>query len=154
VCKLCLATSEEEYSAARKLFAEYAASLEIDLKFQRFEEELQVLESMYALPDGGIILAKEDEQFIGCVAIRKIDNTTGELKRMYLKPAYQNRGLGKRLLVNALELAKTCKYKTVRLDTLSGMLPAIALYKSAGFKEIAPYYFNPNPEAVYFEKNL
>ena len=152
--KFCLAATEKEYIGAKRLFSEYAASLDIDLKFQQFEEELQKVQIMYAPPHGGIILAEEDEQFIGCVAIRKLSDTTGELKRMYIKPTYQNKGLGSKLLQKALELAKTCNYKTVRLDTLSEMVSAIALYKKAGFTEIAPYYFNPKAGAVFFEKDI
>ena len=83
-----------------------------------------------------------------------MDNDIAELKRMFIKPAYQKRGIGKTLLEKALELAKKLNYKFIRLDTLNYMTPAIYLYKQYGFYQIAAYYYNPNKTALYFEKLL
>ena len=149
-----IAQSRDEYAAAAGLFSEYAKWLGIDLGFQHFEEELLTLEKMYASPTGGIILCKQQNDFIGCVAIRKITNDIAELKRMYVQPQCQQGGIGKTLLERALIMAKKCDYSTIRLDTLSSMLPAISLYKKYGFYEISPYYHNPDPTAVYLEKQL
>ena len=149
-----LAETDDDYAAVRQLFSEYAATLNINLQFQHFDEELGGLKKMYAKPVGGIILAREEEVLIGCVGIRKIDDITGELKRMYIKPGHQNKGIGKTLLEKALALARECKYESVKLDTLNYMLPAIHLYRQAGFYEIPPYYYNPNETALYFEKVL
>ena len=146
--------SENEYASAAFLFKEYAAWLNIDLGFQNFSEELKGLQNMYALPEGGIILSKNDNEFTGCIAIRKIDKNTAELKRMYVKPAFQHRGIGSGLLNEAILLAAKIGYKKIRLDTLSNMTPAIKLYKNIGFYEIPAYYFNPESTAVYFEKTL
>ena len=146
--------SEGEYSAAINLFKEYAAWLGIDLSFQHFEEELQSLKEMYNETDGGIILCKKEKEYIGCVAIRRIDSNTAELKRMYVQPAFQQQGAGKNLLEHALTLAQNCNYSFVNLDTLNHMLPAIKLYKKYGFYEIAAYYHNPVASAVYFQKKL
>ena len=146
--------SEGEYSAAINLFKEYAAWLGIDLSFQHFEEELQSLKEMYNETDGGIILCKKEKEYIGCVAIRRIDSNTAELKRMYVQPACQQQGVGKKLLEHALTLAQNCNYSFVNLDTLNHMLPAIKLYKKYGFYEIAAYYHNPVASAVYFQKKL
>lgn len=149
-----LAHNNEMYNAAAKLFSEYAEWLGIDLSFQHFENELNGLEAMYSAPNGGIILCKENDQFIACVAVRRIDDTTAELKRMYVQPAYQGKGIASRLLENALQLAKDLGYSSVRLDTLDNMTPAIQLYKKYGFYEIPAYYHNPIGNAVYFEKLL
>jgi ribosomal protein S18 acetylase RimI-like enzyme len=109
---------------------------------------------MYAEPAGGIILAKEHDEFVGCVAIRRLSDTTGELKRMYILAGHQNKGIGRNLLEQALELARNCNYSVVKLDSLQSMHPAIHLYKKAGFYETPAYYFNPEPGAVFFEKML
>jgi len=146
--------TNEEYAEAADLFREYAAWLNIDLGFQRFDEELKTLKEMYAPPYGGIILAKEGNEFTGSIAIRKIDHDTAELKRMYVRPSYQQQGIGAILLKQALSLAKRSGYKKIRLDTLANMTPAINLYKRNGFYEIPPYYHNPESNAVYFEKIL
>jgi ribosomal protein S18 acetylase RimI-like enzyme len=109
---------------------------------------------MYSPPHGGIIICKKDEILAGCIAVRKIDDNICELKRMYVNPALQGYGIGKNLLEKALQLAKDCNYKIIRLDTLNYMHPAIHLYKQNGFYQIDPYYFNPNKTALFFEKKL
>jgi ribosomal protein S18 acetylase RimI-like enzyme len=146
-----IANTGEEYWNAAQLFKEYADWLNIDLGFQHFEEELRLLKTMYAAPDGGIILAKIENECIACVAIRKINNETAELKRMFVRPAYRKQGIGKILLQKAIELAKAANYSCIRLDTLNYMDAAISLYNQFGFYEIPPYYHNPNATAVYFE---
>ena len=148
-----IAGTDEEYRNAANLFKAYAAWLNIDLSFQHFDEELLEIKTMYAATDGGIILCKNRNDYIACVAIRKITNETAELKRMFVKPAYQGQGIGKILLEKAIELAKSANYSCIRLDTLNHMLPAINLYKQYGFYEIPAYYHNPNSNAVYFELN-
>lgn len=150
-----LALSGDDYTAARSLFKEYSEALNINLDFQHFDEELNDLQKMYAAPFGGIVLVKNTEnELIGCIAIRKTTETTCELKRMYVKPLHQNKGIGKKLLENALSLARDYNYKLVQLDTLDYMLPAINLYKESGFYTIASYYPNPIAGALYFEKKL
>ncbi len=146
--------TDEEYNAAVLLFKEYAEWLNIDLGFQHFDEELQSLKTMYNSTDGGIILCKENNAFIACVAIRKITNDIAELKRMYVQPAHQHKGIGKMLLEKAITLAASCQYKYIRLDTLNNMTPAINLYKKYGFYEIPAYYNNPVVTAVYFEREV
>ena len=149
-----LASTASEYAAAVSMFRAYAADININLDFQHFEEELADLPKMYSPPQGGIILVKEQELLIGCVAIRRINEREGELKRMYIDPAHQNMGLGKILLQKALQLAQDCQYEKVKLDTLNYMSAAIHLYQQAGFYEIAPYYPNPISTAVYFELEM
>jgi len=146
--------NDAEYKAAAALFKEYAAWLGIDLGFQHFAEELENLKAMYNTADGGIILCKEQNDFIGCVAIRRSAENIAELKRMYVQPAQQHKGIGKDLLERSLELAKSLNYACIRLDTLNHMTPAINLYKKYGFYEIPAYYHNPVSTAVYFEKKL
>jgi GNAT superfamily N-acetyltransferase len=107
---------------------------------------------MYGEPGGGIILCKTNDEYVGCVGIRRINSDTAELKRMFIKPAWQKQGIGKTLLVKAVELARELNYTTIRLDTLNYMKPAIKLYKGCGFYEIPAYYHNPNATAVYLEK--
>jgi putative acetyltransferase len=152
--QIIIANSNTEYAKAAILFQEYATWLNIDLSFQKFDDELQQLKEMYALPNGAILLAKENDIFMGCVAVRKKEKDVAELKRMYIKPIARKKGLGNLLLVEALKIATSLGYKKIWLDTLDNMTPAINLYKKAGFYEIAPYYFNPEKNAVFFEKLL
>jgi putative acetyltransferase len=152
--RFILISTNEQYAAAAKLFEEYSKWLGIDLCFQGFLEELNDLRQMYGLPHGGIILCEINNEFVGCVAVRRIDDSRAELKRMYLQPQQQQKGIGSALLDHALLLARECGYKKIQLDTLSTMKPAMNLYLKNGFVEIPPYYHNPIETAVYFEKLL
>lgn len=146
------AAGKVDYEAAAQLFREYADWLGIDLCFQNFERELVELEQMYSEPHGGIILVKNEAgDFIGCVGVRYQSTGIAELKRMYLKPACQNQGIGSQLLLKALQLAVKLGYKKIRLDTLNSMASAMNLYRKNGFYEIPAYYHNPESTAVYFE---
>lgn len=147
-----VASTQEEYRAAAELFREYARWLNIDLSFQHFEEEMLVLDAMYGRPHGGIVLCREADEFIGCVGIRRTDEATAEMKRMWIKTNQHGKGLGTALLHEAIALARKCGYKKIQLDTLNDMIPAMKLYRRNGFIEIPPYYNNPNEKAVYFEK--
>ena len=149
-----IVSNENEYRIAANLFQEYAEWLGIDLGFQKFEDELLTLQKMYGHPKGTIILCNSDNEYIACVAVRPIDNKIAELKRMYVKPDFQRKGIGEELLRLSLAFAKNAGYEKARLDTLNTMLPAMNLYTKNGFKEIPAYYYNPEPTAVYFEKSL
>ena len=152
--KIITVHTETEYAAASALFKEYADWLNIDLSFQNFEEELLQLKEMYSEPTGGIFLLQQENEFIGCVAIRKKGEGIAELKRMYIQPNTRKSGGGTMLLEKALGAAKGLGYHLIRLDTLANMTPAINLYTKHGFYEIDPYYFNPEENAVFFEREL
>lgn len=146
-----LANSQLEYEAAQLLFNEYAQWLNIDLCFQNFDKELQQLSIMYAATSGGIVLCKKNNDFIGCSAIRKIDTTSCELKRMWVQLPYQKLGIGETLLKECIALAKKLNYKEILLDTLKRLQPAIKLYKKYNFIETEAYYKNPNNHVVYMK---
>lgn len=143
-----------DIEAARELFGEYAAALNFDLCFQDFEKEMAELPGEYSPPNGCIMLAKVGEKTCGCVALRRLDEDYCEMKRLYVRREYRGRGIGRSLAVAILDKARTLGYRGMRLDTLSSMKEAISLYKSLGFKEIAPYRFNPLEGAVYLELTL
>jgi putative acetyltransferase len=122
------------------LFEEYAAALSIDLCFQNFAQELATLPQMYAPPHGALLLAEIANVPAGCVAVRNLDATTCELKRLYVRPQHRGHNLGRRLTESALETARALGYQRIRLDTLPEMQAAQRLYESLGFHDIAPYY--------------
>lgn len=148
------ADTAAKYEEAARLFKAYAEDINIDLSFQEFDKELDDLATMYSPPEGGIILCLQDVRYIGCIAIRRIDNEICELKRMYVAPGFRNLGIAKNLLEEAIALAVKLGYKKIRLDTLDSMKAAIGLYEEYGFRQIPAYYFNPNKSALYFEKDL
>ena len=148
-------SSPSEIGAARQLFEEYAASLELDLGFQGFATELVSLPGDYAPPRGALLLAVEGEAVVGCVGLRPFEwPRIGELKRLYVRPQGRGRGLGLRLSLEALREARDAGYQRVRLDTLPSMVSAQRLYESLGFYEIDAYCFNPVSGTRYMELDL
>jgi ribosomal protein S18 acetylase RimI-like enzyme len=148
------ATGDQDMATARRLFQDYAAWLGIDLGFQSFDEELATLPGPYAAPSGLILLAERDGLAIGCVALRKIADAVGEVKRLYVSPRYQCGGIGKRLMESVIVEAKERRYARLRLDTLPKMTAAQRLYRLLGFKTIAPYYDSPITGTTYMELSL
>lgn len=138
----------------RDLFQEYAASLDIDLCFQNFDEELATLPGNYSPPHGCLLLARVANQNAGCIALRPMEDGIGEIKRLYVRPEFRRRGLGRMLVQRGLTEACDIGYEAVRLDTLRTMSAAIALYAGFGFKEVAPYRRGEPPRICYFELKL
>jgi putative acetyltransferase len=145
-----------DFETVRMLFREYAASLDIDLCFQGFEEELATLPGKYTWPKGALFLAADaEEQAIGCVGVRPFDRPAAcEMKRLYVRPAGRGRGTGRALAVEAIRFASAAGYREMLLDTLQGMEAAIRMYQSLGFETIAPYWNNVVPGILYFGKQL
>jgi putative acetyltransferase len=152
--KLIQVESPEHMARARELFQEYAVSLGFSLCFQGFDKELAGLPGEYALPGGRLLLALANEQVAGCVALRRIDEETCEMKRLYVRPAFRGKRVGRKLARTAIAEARTVGYRRMRLDTLPAMKEAIALYQSLGFRVIEPYRYNPIAGAIYMELEL
>ncbi|MEO7970327.1 MAG: GNAT family N-acetyltransferase [bacterium] len=146
------ASTEPDIQRAHELFEEYASWIEISLCFQNFDKELAGLPGDYAPPSGRLFLAIDGYKVMGCVALRKIGDGVGEMKRLYVRPEFRGRGLGRTLTEKLIAEAKQIGYARLRLDTLPGKMDqAIAMYRSFGFQEIAPYYKNPVAGATFME---
>jgi len=149
-----LAESKEYLDHIRELFIEYATSLGFDLCFQNFDKELAELPGEYAPPDGRLLIALYEIRIAGCVGLRKITNGVCEIKRMYVRPEFRRKGIGRGLAVTIIEEARKVGYKRMVLDTLPSMEEAISLYRSLGFQETEPYRFNPIEGAIFMELTL
>lgn len=153
--RITQATTASDIDQARELFREYETSLGISLCFQNFADELANLPGDYAPPDGRLLLAKELDQLVGCVALRPVSPTTCEMKRLFLRPEYRSRGLGRVLVEAIIEEARKIGYAHMRLDTISDRMGrAIEVYRSMGFVEIEPYYQSPVDTTKFMELDL
>lgn len=146
---------DDEMGLVRELFLEYARSLDFDLGFQNFEEELASLPGKYARPEGCLLLAFWDGAPAGCVALRPFDPGRCEMKRLYVRPEFRGKKIGDALLEKFLTAARELRYQSVTLDSVQPLMSrAIAMYKSVGFREIPPYRPSPVRGAVYLELTL
>jgi putative acetyltransferase len=138
----------------RELFREYQRSIGVDLCFQDFDREVGELPGEYTPPEGQLLLGVQSGAIAGCIAMRKIDNGICEMKRLYVRPAFRGSHIGRALAEAIIRKASGIGYERMRLDTLPSMVQAIALYRSLGFREIAPYRLNPVPGALFMELAL
>ncbi len=145
------AENENQIGHIKELFKEYEESLGFDLSFQDFEKELAELPGEYSPPGGRLMLAVQGEEVVGCVALRKIEDGICEMKRLYIRPNFRRKGIGRQLAEKIISEARKIGYTHMRLDTISSMKEANTLYESLGFKEIKPYRYNPINGALYME---
>lgn len=142
-------------ASIRELFLEYAASLGFSLCFQSFDEELAGLPGDYAPPRGCLLLAICDERPAGCAALHPLEGAIGEMKRLYVRPEFRGRGLGRALAKRILAEAREIGYERIRLDTVEPVMgAAVAMYRTLGFREIPAYRPNPMPGTLYLEFDL
>jgi putative acetyltransferase len=149
------AESPAQIAQARELFLEYAQSLGFSLCFQNFDKELAGLPGDYAPPEGRLLLVECEGQLAGCVALHKLDSGVCEMKRLYLRPPFRGKGLGRALTERIIAEARQIGYRRMRLDTVEPVMKdAVAMYRKLGFKEIAPYRPNPIAGTMYMELEL
>lgn len=151
------ARSGDDFETTREMFSEYQQWLNVDLCFQDFENELAGLPGKYQPPAGEIYIARDQGAVAGIIAVRPVgdpDEKMCEMKRLYVRPAWRGRGLGRQLAELVIGFAGKAGYRRMVLDTLPQLETAKSMYARMGFGEIAPYYHNPLPGVVYMEKLL
>ncbi len=149
------AQSAAERQFVKALFAEYIDGLGVDLGFQNVEREMAEFPGVYTPPAGVLLLATDGDAGAGAVGLRPLDDACrGEMKRLYVRPAWRGTGLGRRLAEAVIDEARSRGYSAMRLDTLADMAPAQALYRDLGFAEIPAYTHNPLPGTRFMELRL
>ena len=148
------ATTKKHYQSAHELFIQYADSLGFDLEFQGFSRELAGLPGDYASPRGCILLAEVAGDYAGCAALRPLQDKICEMKRLYVIPEYQGRGIGMALAGSVIGEARKMGYQKMRLDTVESMKAAQGLYVSLGFETIEAYCYNPLDNPSFMELEL
>jgi ribosomal protein S18 acetylase RimI-like enzyme len=144
-----------EVESTRLLFDEYVAWLGVNLCFQNYDKEVAELPGEYVPPAGRLYLATGGDKIAGCIALRKLEDEVCEMKRLFVRPEFRAKRLGRTLVDRIIEDARAIGYKRMRLDTLPGKMDqAIAMYRSLGFQEIPRYYNNPYDTALFMELEL
>lgn len=145
-----LAQTPSDIAAIKQLCIDYSNWLPVDLGFQDFNQEL------HDFPKGFVclILAKQAGKPVGAVALKSHSKTTCEMKRLFIKPQAQGKGIGRLLSERIMHEAKGLGYSEMILDSLKRLKPAVALYQSLGFTEIEPYNFNPEDDVIYMRRDL
>ena len=149
-----ISASALEIEAIQHLWSEYWDSLGFAADFQGFEEERISLPGVYAPPKGRLLLARVQGDAAGTAALRPLGGGACEAKRLYVRPAYRGRGIGKALLAGLVAEARAEGYEEMYADTLAAMGPALRLYAEIGFLEVAPYSSDPTPGAIYLKLAL
>jgi putative acetyltransferase len=152
--EIAQATTTGDIAVVRELFEEYAASLNLSLCFQNFSAELAALPGAYAPPGGRLLLARVDSVPAGCAALRPKGDRICEMKRLYVRPAHQGQGFGRRLAEMMISAARASGYDAMVLDTWPTMQSAIKLYASLGFVRCDAYYDSPVPGTVFMSLQL
>lgn len=134
-----------DQDAVVSIFREYVTSPSVSLDFQEYETEFAGLPGKYAAPDGRLLLACEGDTVLGCAALRRVDATTCEMKRVYVRPAARRRNLGRQLVEALLSEARRAGYARICLDVLPEFTAAQTLYESLAFVPAAPVSVNPVP---------
>lgn len=148
------ATSASDIEIVHRLFEDYAQWIQIDLSFQNFGEELKQLPGEYAPPTGVLLVAFADEAPAGCIAVRRLDEQSCEMKRLFVRDGCRGLGLGGQLARRAIDWARGAGYPRMRLDTLPSMGEAQKLYARLGFVETPAYRFNPVEGARFMSLDL
>jgi ribosomal protein S18 acetylase RimI-like enzyme len=145
-----VAASPESIQIVRELFPEYGALPGVIMG----REEVASLPGEYAQPSGALLVALKGRAGAGCVALRRLDDLTCEMKRLYVRSAYRGQGTGRDLVLRIIARGRELGYERMRLDTRPSMQTAIALYRSIGFREIPAYMNDPVAGALFFELDL
>jgi putative acetyltransferase len=149
-----LAQTPSDVAIVRQLWREYWESIGLPMDFQGFDVELQGLPGAYGAKGGALLLATDKEEPAGTIALRSLALKSGEVKRLYLRPRFRGRGLGRRLLEAVIEQAKAVRYECLYADTLPSMIEALSLYQRIGFERVEAYSNTPTPGAIYLKLKL
>jgi putative acetyltransferase len=148
------ANTDGDVVVVRELWREYWESFGLSLDFQGFGSEMRGLPGVYGADSGALLLALYKDEPAGTIALRRLDEKSGEVKRLYLRPQFRGLGLGRRLVEEVVKRARGFGYDCLYADTLPVMIDALSLYERMGFERIAAYAPVPTPGAIYMKLRL
>ena len=145
----------------RTLFTEYTDILaEGDSEFrkyleiQHYDDEFEHPELKYSHPEGRLYIALCDGNTAGCIALRKLDDKSCEIKRLYVRNTYRGNGIGNVLTDTLIDDARQIGYQHILLDTFPFLDRAVHMYQTRGFQEIEKYNNSPMASTIYMKLDL
>lgn len=145
-----IASTKEDYDAAKSLFKAYAESLDFSIEFQDFEGEMNRFPDGYEL----VLVARQYGTAVGAVGLKENKAGICEMKRLFVAPGARSTGLGRRLCERLMQKAKRLGYSEMWLDTLERWKAAHALYLKLGFTDTPSFEYHIQPDIVYLKKAL
>lgn len=143
-----------ELPDVRALLEEYVRWVGVDLSYQDFAREVASLPGDYQPPAGALLVARLDWKIAGMIALRRRDDTTAEMKRLFVRQWARGHDAGRELVTHLVATARAAGYRTIVLDTLPMMRSAQRLYEALGFVDVAPYYESPVEGTRYMALSL
>ena len=144
----------DDRATVEALLREYVGSLAEDIGFQNVDDELAGLPGKYARPGGVVLIAWDGDKPAGAIAYRMFEPGVAEMKRLYVRPAFRGRDIGRELANELITDARAQGFRTMLLDTLASMAAARSLYRHLGFVPVEAYYDNPLPGVAYMALEL
>jgi ribosomal protein S18 acetylase RimI-like enzyme len=151
---ISLARFPDDLDAVLSIFNEYVRSPSVSLGYQGYDSEFANLPGSYAAPHGRLLLARDAGHVVGCAALRQVDSSTCEMKRVYVRPQARGHSLGRQLAERLLHEAREAGYQRICLDVLPEFTAAQQLYRSLGFIPTEPVSFNPIPGTLFLGLDL
>lgn len=148
---LAYPNSIESLQQVRSILMEYAHLRQQDKALGDYQKELDQLPGEYVPPKGYLLLASWQGEPAGVVAYRTIGDGICEMKRMFVLPEFQGKGIGKALGLQLMAEATKAGFTSMRLDTHPWMITAQGLYEKLGFVETERYNDNPTEGIRFFE---
>lgn len=148
------ASNEHDIAEVRRLVLAHAAARSTTPGVEYMRADAERMPGAYVAPRGGLWLAAHDDVGVGCVALRPLDASTAEVKRMFVDEAWRGRGVGRALMETVVAAARARGYATLRLGTLDDMKVAQRLYESLGFQPIGRYRPDELVDTRFYELEL
>ena len=148
------AVGPDDLDDVRAMFREYAQGIMACHCLDGFQQEVEGLPGEYGEPKGRLLVAAVGRKRAGCVGLRPVKDETCEMKRLYVRPGFRGKKIGRALVERALVEAKAAGYSRMVLDTLPIMKEALSLYRSLGFQTTEEYWQNPTPQAICMQRTL
>ncbi|SNS97140.1 Acetyltransferase (GNAT) family protein [Sphingopyxis indica] len=149
-----MAVFPDDMDAVLEIWREFIANSPVNLDYQSNDAEFGRLATKYAPPDGCVLLALQDGEVVGCVALRRVTLDICQMKRLYVRPKARGNELGRQLIERLIVQAREMGYQEMRLDVQAKSVSARKLYKALNFTEAEPVSFNPVPGASFLGLHL